>query len=128
VANALRYAPQASTVTVAATLDSAPSSALRRATVEVTDEGPGFSAELLPVAFERFRREDKARTRGPARSGEAGAEAGSGLGLAIVRNVMRGHGGDAEVFNRQDRSGARVRLSWPVPAEAAASDEKDLGR
>lgn len=90
LANALRYAPEASTVTVSATLDSTPSTALRLATVEVTDEGPGFSAELLPVAFERFRREDKARTRGPARSVEPTTEAGSGLGLAIVRNVKIG--------------------------------------
>jgi two-component system OmpR family sensor kinase len=52
--------------------------------LRVTDEGAGFPPELLPTAFERFTRGDKARERG-----------GTGLGLAIVDAVARAHGGRA---------------------------------
>ncbi|MCW2525629.1 MAG: hypothetical protein JWM76_489 [Pseudonocardiales bacterium] len=75
--------------------------------VSVLDRGPGFSAEFLPHAFERFRRGDSARTR----DGEAG---GSGLGLAIVRSIARDHSGDADASNRVDGPGARVGLHWPA--------------
>ena len=52
--------------------------------LHVTDEGAGFPAEFLPVAFDRFSRADEART-----------SRGSGLGLAIVETIARAHGGSA---------------------------------
>ena len=50
--------------------------------IRVTDAGPGVSAELVPRLFERF-----------AIGGPAG---GTGLGLYLVREIARGHGGQAE--------------------------------
>ena len=58
--------------------------------LHVTDNGPGFPAEFLGHAFERFSRADEARTR-----------AGSGLGLAIVDTVARAHRGSAHAANRE---------------------------
>jgi signal transduction histidine kinase len=55
-----------------------------RIELRVSDEGPGFSPELLPHAFDRFTRGDEARERG-----------GTGLGLAIVAAVAKAHGGRA---------------------------------
>jgi heavy metal sensor kinase len=52
--------------------------------LEVADEGPGFPADFLPHAFERFARAERSRT-----------SAGTGLGLAIVRAVAEAHGGTA---------------------------------
>lgn len=71
--NARKYTPDGSTVTVTGT----PSG------FTVHDDGPGFSAELAPRAFERFVRGDVARTR-------AG---GAGLGLSLVEAIVAAHGG-----------------------------------
>ena len=73
--NARRYTPAGTTVTVTA----------RPGTITVHDDGPGFPAELVPTAFERFARGDVAR----ARSGEGGV----GLGLSLVKAIVTAHGG-----------------------------------
>jgi signal transduction histidine kinase len=70
--------------------------------IEVADSGPGFPAELVPQAFERFARGDGARTRG-----------GAGLGLAIVRAIAEAHGGTAAIANREG-AGAAVELRLPT--------------
>jgi signal transduction histidine kinase len=72
--------------------------------VEVLDDGPGFSEEFLPHAFERFGRADDARSR---------TDGGSGLGLAIVLAVAQEHGGTATAANRPE-GGATVGLRLPV--------------
>jgi signal transduction histidine kinase len=73
-----------------------------RVQLHVTDQGEGFSDELLGRAFERFSRGD------PARSGE-----GTGLGLAIVAAIAAAHGGDAGARNLAG-GGADVWLSLPA--------------
>lgn len=40
-------------------------------------------------------------------------EKGTGLGLAIVKRVMEDHGGDLELADAKDGSGARVALRLP---------------
>ena len=69
--------------------------------LHVRDRGPGFPADFLPSAFERFSRADEARSRG-----------GTGLGLAITSAVARAHGGAAHASNR-DEGGADVWLELP---------------
>jgi signal transduction histidine kinase len=70
LSNALRHAPDGSTITVAT------ETARRRVRLTVTDRGPGLAPDQLEAVFERFYRID------PSRSRSAG---GSGIGLAIVR-------------------------------------------
>ncbi|HEY3189610.1 MAG TPA: ATP-binding protein [Solirubrobacteraceae bacterium] len=70
--------------------------------IDVSDEGPGFSRELAPRAFERFARDHGARPR-PA----------AGLGLAIVRAIAEAHGGTATIVSAPSR-GATVRLRMPL--------------
>ena len=103
--NALRFSPDGGQIRIAAgAVDG-------YAELTVTDQGPGFPPDFLPVAFERFRRHDPARTR----IEQDGAEqASTGLGLAIVRSVMRAHSGTATAANLEDSSGARVTLRWPT--------------
>jgi heavy metal sensor kinase len=60
-----------------------------RLEVHVADRGPGYATEFLPHAFERFSRQDAARSGG-----------GAGLGLALVRAIAELHGGTAQVANR----------------------------
>ena len=67
----------------------------------VTDAGPGFPAEFLPRAFERFARAEGGRST-----------TGTGLGLAIVDAIARGHGGSAHAANR-DGGGADVWIALP---------------
>jgi signal transduction histidine kinase len=73
--------------------------------LHVEDRGPGLGATFLPTAFERFSREDAAR------SGE-----GSGLGLSIARAVARAHGGDAHLANRPG-GGADAWIVLPAEPE-----------
>ena len=96
LANALRYADAQVLCTVRA----------RGGAVElhVLDDGPGFPAEFLPHAWERFARADAGRT-----------EDGSGLGLAIVRSIAELHGGSAGAQNRP-AGGADVWIALPAVA------------
>jgi two-component system OmpR family sensor kinase len=77
--------------------------------VHVSDQGPGFPADLLPRAFQRFSRADNARSG-----------SGAGLGLAIVDTVARAHHGTANAANHA-QGGADVYLSLPLPASEAAA-------
>jgi two-component system, OmpR family, sensor kinase len=97
VDNALRFAPRGTEVVISAEF-AGPS-----LVIEVRDAGPGFPAEFLPHAFERFRRPDHGRAR---------SAGGAGLGLAIVQAIAVAHGGRAVASNRPE-GGAVVRLEVP---------------
>ena len=102
VDNALRFAPPGTEVVICAGI------AAGSLVIEVSDSGPGFPAEFLPHAFERFRRPDQGRAR---------SEGGAGLGLAIVHAIAVAHGGMAVAANRPE-GGAMVRLEVPASAES----------
>jgi two-component system OmpR family sensor kinase len=101
VDNALRYGEGAVEIRAEASTAADPDRGAEGFAIVVADRGPGFPPEFVPRAFDRFSR---AAARG---------DGGSGLGLAIVRTVVRAHGGEAEVTNREG-GGAEVRLSFPL--------------
>jgi PAS domain S-box-containing protein len=72
------------------------------AVIEIADNGEGISEEDLPRIFERFWREDKARTT-----------PGFGLGLPIVERIAAQHGGDVQVETAVDQ-GSTFRLRLPL--------------
>ncbi len=98
LANAIDHAPAGSTVTVRVNLMA------NDVVFEVEDLGPGFPPEYLPLAFDRFRRPDAARSR---------SEGGVGLGLAIVKQIVETHGGSVEALNKPS-GGALVRFRVPA--------------
>jgi signal transduction histidine kinase len=75
--NAIRHAPEGSTVVVSVSATDGP-------TVRVVDEGPGFPVDFQAEAFEQFTRADSSRSRNTG---------GAGLGLAIARGLVEAHGG-----------------------------------
>jgi len=66
--------------------------------VEVKDDGPGMSAEVLQRVFEPFF-----STR----------DMGRGLGLAAVHGIVRGHRGAIRIWTAPS-DGTRVRVWWPL--------------
>jgi two-component system, OmpR family, sensor kinase len=107
VDNALRFAPAGTQIVISAW------AAGPDLMIEVCDRGPGFPAQFLPHAFERFRRPD---------SGRARSDGGAGLGLAIVSAIAQAHGGRATARNRPE-GGAVVTLELP-----GAADSRPPGR
>lgn len=86
VENALKFSPRGEAVEVHVGLEGpSPDGPVR---LSVLDRGPGVG-DRPEELFERFFREDPARTRG-----------GSGLGLAIVEAIALAHGGSARAEAR----------------------------
>jgi two-component system OmpR family sensor kinase len=103
--NALVHTPADASVTLRLYSESG-----NRAVVEVSDTGPGLSAEQRDHVFERFYRVDGARTRRTD-----GAATGTGLGLAIVAAIVRAHHGTVEVAS-EPGEGATFRVTLPALA------------
>lgn len=68
--------------------------------IRIEDNGPGIPQSQFEAVFEPFVRLDPARNR---------STGGSGLGLSIARSVMRSHGGDVTLANR-DSGGLVVHM------------------
>ena len=100
LSNALRFAPDNSSIEVAAEVASG---AVR---LRVTDQGQGLAADQLEAVFERFYRVDPARTR---------SAGGAGIGLAIVRALANAMGGRAWAESAGLGMGATFLVELPAP-------------
>jgi signal transduction histidine kinase len=78
--------------------------------IEVTDWGPGMSAEAAAHAFDPFYRADDSRDR---RNG------GVGLGLSIIRGVVEAHGGSVELDTEPGRG---TSVTARIPRRSGGSD------
>jgi two-component system, OmpR family, sensor kinase len=79
--------------------------------IVVSDDGPGFTDDFLPQAFERFAIADRARTR---------SLSGTGLGLAIVKELVEAAGGQVAA-GRGDLGGAQITIAIPHPDNSQPS-------
>jgi signal transduction histidine kinase len=95
VGNAIAYSPSGSQVSLELGTRSL------RASIAVTDQGPGLAPEQAARVFEKFER--------LGRSGDGG----SGLGLYISRRLARAMGGDLTV---ESSPGAGARFILELPA------------
>ena len=71
--------------------------------ITIDDDGPGIAAPDMERVFEPFVRLETSRSRDTG---------GVGLGLAIARSIVRWHGGDITLENRQE-GGLRVLVRLP---------------
>jgi PAS domain S-box-containing protein len=94
--NAIQHSPPGSTVSVV--VDQRAEAGRDLVEVAVTDAGPGFRDQDIPVLFTPFF----TRRRG-----------GTGLGLSIVQKVVLEHGGDVSAHNPPG-SGACIRVRLPA--------------
>jgi two-component system phosphate regulon sensor histidine kinase PhoR len=67
----------------------------------VSDSGPGIPEDEQARVFERFYKQDRARSKG-----------GTGLGLAIARHIVEGHGGRIWV---ESGAGQGATFSFTLP-------------
>jgi two-component system OmpR family sensor kinase len=88
--NARKHTPAATTVTVTVRPDG----------FDVHDDGPGFPADFVDHAFERFARVDQARER----------TGGAGLGLSLVEAIVRSHNGTVALDSAPGGTTIAVRL------------------
>jgi two-component system, OmpR family, sensor kinase len=88
--NARRHTPAGTTVTVTVRGDG----------FDVHDDGPGFPADFVDHAFERFARVDQARER----------TGGAGLGLSLVEAIVRSHDGTVTLDSAPGGTTIAVRL------------------
>ncbi|MGG1519092.1 ATP-binding protein [Paenibacillus oryzisoli] len=102
--NAIKYTPEGGQVVVR--LAAMPEKGGRVLTIEVQDNGIGIAAEALPRIFDRFYRQDKARTR---QSG------GHGLGLAIAKQIVDLGRGTIRV-NSEEGAGSTFQVRLPLQA------------
>lgn len=97
VGNAVKYAPEESTITIAARDHS------DRVIIEVMDDGPGIPPEAHDYIFEAFRQVEKGQN----------TQKGTGLGLAICKGLVTQHGGDIWIDDGVERG---TKISFTLPA------------
>ncbi len=106
--DALREQGQGGTIRVTTEMISAADNGQPAVRLVVSDDGPGFSAQLLQQAFEPY-----VTTKAH----------GTGLGLAIVKKIVDEHGGYIDLSNRRD-GGARITIVL-VPMDTEVDDNAD---
>lgn len=86
--NAIKYTTEGDTITIKTYSKDG------KCNIEVQDTGIGISDEGLERIFDRFYREDKARSR------ETG---GTGLGLSIAHTIVKAHGGSIKAVHNETK-------------------------
>ncbi len=95
--NALKYTGEHDRITISTSLQE------NKIVIEVSDTGIGISEAGIGRVFDRFYREDRARTRGSG---------GSGLGLSIAQWIVQSHNGTIQAIHNEPK-GMIFRIKLP---------------
>ncbi|MCD2519461.1 ATP-binding protein [Massilia sp. G4R7] len=82
--------------------------------VEVSDNGSGIAAEMLPQVFDLFIQGPRSLAR---------SEGGLGIGLNVVRNLVGMHGGSVGADSAGEGRGSTFTVRLPLSAAAAPAME-----
>ncbi|MRX08158.1 response regulator [Pseudoduganella sp. FT25W] len=106
LSNAARYTPAGGHVTLATRIKGS------TVQIQVTDDGNGIPAQLLPHIFDLFVQGNRQLDR---------AKGGLGIGLALVRNLVQMHGGEVSAYSAGAGRGSTFTITLPdsVAAETA---------
>lgn len=92
--NAIKYTTEGDNITVKTYTKES------KCVIEIADTGIGISKEAAKHVFDRFYREDKARSR---------EKGGTGLGLSIAHTIVKMHGGSIKITSNEPK-GAKVTI------------------
>ena len=116
VSNAVKFAPDYGTVTVAAHRKQVSASGYARYEFRVTDDGPGISEEFLHKIFDAFEREHTSTHTG---------KPGTGLGLAITKTLLDIMGGSIRVESKRGK-GSTFIVGLPMKIASGTSDPEKV--
>jgi len=111
LANAVRFAPTGTPITVGAGQDSG------WVWLTVSDQGPGVAIDERDRVFQRYVRLGEGEAGRPHLAGGKG----SGLGLAIVREIVQSHRGEVSII--ESDVGATFAMWMPEYAELETTGE-----
>lgn len=117
--NSLKYCPDRGQIWMNIQLLESPqtedtrSTQQNRVSIDLYDDGAGFTPTDLPYIFDRLYRGDVSRQRQPTSNSDLAQTTGSGLGLAIVRQIILAHQGTIVAKNHPTTGGAWFQIILP---------------
>ena len=105
IQNAAKYTPEQGRIRIAVCAENG------QAVIEVSDNGVGIGADMLPHVFALFVQ---------VRDKSLDASAGMGVGLTLADRLVREHGGTIAVHSDGVGHGSRFTIKLPLMAEASA--------
>ena len=106
LSNAIKYTPVGGAISVR--VEHAEGGAGEFASLEVSDNGIGIEADLLPHVFELFEQGKRALDR---------TQGGLGVGLTLVQRLVQLHGGEVVASSAGAGRGSRFRILLPCLGE-----------
>jgi two-component system, sensor histidine kinase len=110
LSNAVRYTDPAGSIRVAGRVRN------EAIEIEVSDNGCGISADLLPKVFDVF-----------VQGGDGGVKHGLGLGLTIVKRLVLLHRGTVSATSGGPGKGAAFTITLPLQQESESDAQASLG-
>jgi len=116
LSNAIKYTPEGGSISV--NVAHAERHDGEFAVLEVSDNGIGIDADLLPHVFELFEQGKRALDR---------TQGGLGVGLTLVQRLVQLHGGEVVASSAGPGLGAQFRVTLPCLGAAAEAPAPEDG-